>query len=133
MKIEVVRTKSTDFSLMGRLAIDGVFCCYTIERPYDDLDHKPIPEGEYPLRMRDSAHWAPKGYPQVPGIFDVPGRSDIEIHPANRANELRGCIGIGQQAGEDVVLSSRLAFNALLVKLKDMPKDAKILITKEIV
>ncbi len=132
MKIEVIRTKSTEFSLTGRLAIDGVFQCYTLERPYGDSDHKPIPEGEYPLRMRDSAHWAQHGYKQVPGIFDVPGRSDIEIHPANRAKELLGCIAVGQQLGEDVIMSSRFAFDMLLVKLRDIGQDTKILITKEL-
>ena len=69
---------------------------------------------------------------QVPGIFNVPGRSDIEIHPGNRAPDSRGCILVGQQIGNDVVFSSRLAFDALLAKLKDIGQDTKILITKEI-
>ena len=95
MKLELVRTKLTEHSLTGKLSIDGVFQCYFLERPYNDPEHPPIPEGEYPVRMRDSAFWAQHGFKQVPGIFDVPGRTDIEIHPANRASELKGCVHAG--------------------------------------
>lgn len=133
MKIEIIRAQSTDVSLNGKLFIDGVQQCFTLERPYNDPDHRPIPEGEYPIRMRDSAFWSQHGYKQVPGIFDVPGRTDIEIHPANWARELKGCMAVGQAIDGDTLLYSRAAFAALLIKLGDIPNSTKILIRKEIV
>lgn len=60
----------------------------TLERPW--LDNKPyvscIPEGEYIVR-RDHT-----GRHRYHAIDDVAGRSDIEIHPANRVEQLLGCI-----------------------------------------
>ena len=74
----------------GRLYINGVFQCYTIELPW--LHNKPmvscIPEGTYLLEKR----WSPKHgiHLLVTGIKD---RALILIHAANDAvRELKGCI-----------------------------------------
>ncbi|MFI5228389.1 MAG: DUF5675 family protein [Gemmatimonadales bacterium] len=69
----------------------------TVERP--DLNNAPgvscIPEGEFVCAMRASV----KHHGQVYGVNDVPDRSDIEIHPANLAVELEGCIALGKHFG----------------------------------
>jgi len=44
----------------------------------------------------------------------VPGRSGIEIHPANTPDELLGCIAPGLSAGQDRVNKSRAAMADLL-------------------
>ena len=74
----------------GRLYLDGVFQCYTIELPW--LNNKPqvscIPEGEYTVEKRYNAH---NGRHFM--IRHVPGRELILIHAANNAlQELKGCI-----------------------------------------
>lgn len=116
MEIEIYR-KYNSKNTSGKLSIDGVFECYTLERAKDDPEHVCIPEGKYPVRMRDSAFWGQHGYRQVPGIFDVPGRTDIEIHPANVPSELKGCVAVGKEQTEDGVMFSRIAFDVLLVKI----------------
>ena len=74
----------------GRLYINGVFQCYTIELPW--LYNKPqvscIPEGNYLLEKRYSAK-----YGEHLLVTGVPARSLILIHPANNAlRDLKGCI-----------------------------------------
>ena len=48
-------------------------------------------------------------------LQNVPGRACIQIHVANKASELRGCIapGLSINSTRDAVLSSVLAFNKL--------------------
>ena len=130
MEIQVLRDTSTPHSITGKLSIDGAFQCFTIERPYGDTDFAPIPEGKYPVRMRESAFWQQHGYKMVPGIFDVPGRTDIEIHPGNTAFQSHGCIIVGNLRGIDSVFESRLAFDTLLEKIQKESNTIFITITK---
>lgn len=78
--------------------------CFSLERPYVDANHDGltdkgvscIPAGTYRVKRR----WSPKHQRNVYGLLDVPGRSDIEIHSANDARELEGCIALGTEFGE---------------------------------
>lgn len=82
----------------------GLHLCFTLERPYVDANHDGItdkgvsciPAGTYRVKRR----WSPKHHRNVYGLLDVPGRSDIEIHSANDARELEGCIALGTGFGE---------------------------------
>ena len=84
------------------------FECYTIERPWlDNIPFKScIPTGAYEIRRDDF-----KGkYPDY-RLYGVPGRTDIEMHRANIAEELQGCIApgltLGVHKGSWAVMSSR--------------------------
>lgn len=72
---------------------NGVTLCVTIERPW--LDNQPdiscIPSGTYHFYTYQSPT---KG--QVWRTDDVPNRKYIEIHAANWAHSLSGCIGVGK-------------------------------------
>ncbi len=132
MILSLVRKWYTQKSVTGEILIDGKHECFTIERP--DLGNAPqvscIPEGGYDLTLYYSNHnkrW-------VPLLQDVPDRSAIEIHPANYASELLGCIAPGVIRDIDAVWSSDVAFGALYVKIKaaiDSGEGARIVITKE--
>ena len=94
--------------VMGRLLFGGDEV-YTVERPW--RCNKPfescIPDGEYALRPYSS----PK-YPHVWEVCDVPGRTHILIHVANKPEELAGCIAPGMRSrlpGSVGVDSSRVA------------------------
>ena len=108
------RMTYTDKSTIGELSIDGEFCCYTLERPCRD-NHGPmaIPPGRYELGIHDS----PKFKRLLPILKDVPGRSYILIHPANKPEELEGCIAVGTRHGHDEVFDSRKAFEPLCAEI----------------
>ena len=74
----------------GRLYINGVFQCYTIELPWlnNESQVSCIPEGEYFVEKRYSQHFGRHLL-----VAPVSGRQLILIHPANNAlQELKGCI-----------------------------------------
>lgn len=101
---------------------DGSILCRTIELPWDDNepDKSCIPAADYVFRKYLSPHL---GY-WVWRADDVQARNNIEIHIANRARQLLGCIGVGMAFGEIdgelAVLNSQIAFNMLTFKLPDM-------------
>jgi Family of unknown function (DUF5675) len=92
----------------GMLDIDGIFQCYTMENT-EDL----IPEGIYDLA------WYPSGEfrQDVPQVI-VPGRTNIEIHPANWPTQLEGCTAVGERRFKDMIEQSDLAFAALKLALQ---------------
>lgn len=46
-------------------------------------------------------------------LVNVPNRSGIRIHPANRGNELLGCIALGLFSNEEQTFQSKRALNIL--------------------
>ena len=101
---------------LGRLTLDDQ-SWLTVERSYTDVAHPCIPAGSYPLVL-DMYHRG--GYPAYE-VRDVPGRSRILIHAANRASELEGCIAPGEAMdivqGEIGVISSRGALASFMLAM----------------
>ena len=115
----LIRQPSTT-ETFGELRNDGNHLCYTIELPW--LDNEPdkscIPPGTYEFNK----YISPKhGFVWL--ARNVPNRTEIEIHPANFASDLLGCIGvgdsIGQISGVNAVLNSQETFAMLKATLPD--------------
>lgn len=108
------RGAATPVSTPGELSLNGDFFCWTLERPSSGLFPR-ISAGRFALQLYPSPPNA-HGFP-VPLLVDVPGRSFIEIHPANWAWQLRGCIAPGVEREVDAVWDSRAAFDRLMAKI----------------
>ncbi len=119
MNLNLVRIDKTSTYTVGRLAIDGVFFCHTLERAADGRNipnESAINEGTYPVKKRWSHHFGK----DVLGLCDVAGRSDIEIHSANLPSELKGCIAVGFTViGEGFLGQSTQAFNDLMRRFQE--------------
>lgn len=127
MKLKVVRDNLTTSSTIGKLYIDDVFECYTLE----DVDRKlesvtvavaknikvksetTIPAGVYKVVKR----YSPRFKTITPYILDVPNFEYILIHWGNTSDDTDGCILVGDVVGDDAVLKSRIAFNRLMIKI----------------
>jgi hypothetical protein len=115
MILDVIRDSYTPTATLGRLLVNGVYCCFTLEPANDPtLPHPCIPLGNYVVTLRYSVRFQQT----VPYLHDVPGRSDIEIHVGNTVPDTHGCILVGEQRFGTAVLHSRDAFNALLATLQ---------------
>lgn len=111
MVLKLKRGKETSESTPGTLTVND-FVFHTIER-LSTGDHPRIPAGAYALEQFHSPHNG-----DCLQVKDVPGRSMIEIHSANYASELRGCVAVGMTAGDDCVWNSKEALKALLLVVK---------------
>ena len=107
---------------LGRLFIDGDSepLCYTLEdqdRYLEDGNGKiygrsAIPTGRYRLEIYNS----PK-HGIVPLFKNVPGFEYIEMHKANHAEELLGCIAVGEERTEDGVRKCAPALRLIVAEM----------------
>ena len=112
MHIELTGFAYLDDASLGKLRLGDV-TLYTIERPWlDNLAMKScIPEGAYPLE------WDTTGrIKDVPRLRETEPRTQINIHAANYAHELHGCIapGLSYDLKPVMVQHSRAAMKYLL-------------------
>lgn len=116
----------TNRSTIGVILIKNVFECYTLElsaRKQVDVKNC-ILVGKYEIRMR----WSPRFRMHLPGLLNVPGRTDVEIHPGNKPEDTNGCILPGQNHKLDWVGSSKAAYNKLVPKLENILKEGPLFI-----
>lgn len=120
MKFTLKRTECGAFGAFGILnSEDGSFACNTLEHAYpcgSDFTPK-VPAGSY--RCQLGPHQLSTG-PQFQAyeIQNVPGHSNILIHPGNTQGDSSGCILVGLTrgaiSGVPAVLQSRLAFQRFM-------------------
>ena len=139
MEIEVIREPSVPEAdgaegyTLGQLFINGKFHCETLEdedRHLEDGNGKlygksAIPRGRYEVELYNS----PK-HGLVPLLKDVPGFKYIEIHKANRAEQLLGCIAVGAERHQYGVRNCAYVLTRLVQLIREaMLNQEKVFIT----
>lgn len=76
----------------GTISLDGTQTCFSLERTATL-----IPAGTYPVKLQMSKRFSRK----TPWILNVPAREDIEMHGANTAMDVDGCIGCAEKRLSD--------------------------------
>lgn len=118
----------TDISTVGNLLFWGesVPFCQTIElscRRGDEKGLLAIQPGRYRLLFGIVSPRFGVAYPRLEGVV---GRKGILIHPANRAEELDGCIAVGAYSEKrpNWISASRLTYARLMNRIADTLRDA---------
>lgn len=123
MELKLLRDTFTDTTSIGKLSINGIFECFTLEDTDRHLETNPsakikgltaIPRGKYKLELRFSPHFNAV----TPHLLDVPNYEYVLIHWGNYAKDTDGCILVGQTKGVDFIGHSRDEFAQLMKKLK---------------
>lgn len=128
MKITLKRYEFKDTYTVGRLYIDDVYFCYTLEdvvRKGEKVDGQTaIPTGTYNIIINHSNRFNR----DLPLLENVPNFKGVRIHSGNTSKDTEGCILLGQTyAGKDFIGNSRSAFDVFFDKLKQA-KEATITI-----
>lgn len=105
MELKLIREDPIGQAVFGTLYLDDNEVCYTLER----LEVQ-IPCGTYPVEMTWSLHFNHL----LPLLDNVPGRTAIRIHSGNWPRDSEGCILVGLQRGDDMILQSQKALYALV-------------------
>lgn len=122
MELLLVREIFSDQYTHGRLFVDNLFECYTLEdtdRHLEDArnakvhSETAIPIGDYKVIINKSVRFGRL----MPLVCDVPQFSGIRIHAGNTSEDTEGCILVGNMRGNDRVLSSRDAYTRLFTKM----------------
>jgi len=122
MKLELTRFEFGPDYTIGKLSVDGVYQCFTLEdvvRPDGEAKvygKTAIPVGIYEVKMTES-----RKYKRImPQIMNVPGFEGIRIHSGNTADDTEGCLIVGDGwDGKNSISASRTAANKLYVKLAE--------------
>lgn len=124
MKLRLVRRVIKNGFVEGKLYVNDVFECFTVE----DTDRKleaggtkvqnqtAIPKGEYKVIMSRSARFKKV----LPEVLNVPGFTGVRIHAGNSSKDTEGCIIVGSvntKDDDDWVGGSVVAISRLLPKL----------------
>lgn len=114
----LVRDKRTERCTLGKLCLDGVPVCDTLELPWRENKSQIscIPCGTYPVVFREDPG-SKYAYRHL-HVQDVPGRSWILVHIGNYPEDTLGCILPGMTRGRDYVGHSGDAFNKLMALLE---------------
>jgi hypothetical protein len=130
MEIKLTRiARKRDYTI-GRLSVDGIYVCDTLE----DRDRlhfgegkvkgkTAIPEGRYGVVLNSYSPRFGQKEPYrslskgcVPLLTGVPGFSGVRIHVGNRAEDTEGCVLVGRNTVVARVMESRATYVALWQK-----------------
>lgn len=122
MKLKLVREVLGESTTHGKLYVDGVFECYTLEDKDRFLESggtkeygkTAIPLGEYEVVIDFSNRFKT----ELPRLLNVPQFEGIRIHPGNTHEDTHGCILVGSTRSGDSVLNSRTTFRKLMTRME---------------
>lgn len=148
MKLKLIRKYKKSNYTIGKLYIDGVYFCDTLEdkdrgiRSEMSLEEikklkikgqTAIPSGKYRITLNVlSPKYSKvqkykafnKGY--MPRLIDVKGYDGILIHAGNTIEDTEGCILVGKNKQVGKVLDSMVTFQSLYNKLKTDKNNLEI-------
>lgn len=126
MKLKLHRVYKGDDYTIGKLYIDGVAFCDTLEDKYRDLSKEPkvpgetcIPNGTYKITMDviSPKYSRRKQYDfcngKLPRLLNVPKFEGILIHIGNYPKDTEGCILVGVNSVKGAVMNSTATFKRL--------------------
>ena len=103
-KVTLTRLSTSETGTHGVLSVNGRAMLVTLEPP-----KAIVPPGQYKLRLR----WSPRFKRKLFEVADVPGHTDVLIHPGNTIKDTKGCILVGLRKEGEAVLQSRKALEEL--------------------
>ena len=131
IKLLVKREFFAETYTIGKLYVDGVYFCDTLENPVRPEGIKipnetAIPYGTYEVIV----NFSPKFKRVLPRLLNVPMFDGILIHRGNSVKDTSGCILVGENKVKGMVLNSTPYEEKLVELLKDK-KDIEITIEEK--
>jgi hypothetical protein len=126
-EVLVVRDTFFEDCTLGKMYINGVYECETLEDKVREIIDVPvadwkikaitaIPVGMYKLTLSMSNRFKKV----LPELHSVPGYTGVRIHSGNTGQDSEGCILVGQRRVGHSVTLSRDAMAALQAKLEKL-------------
>lgn len=142
MELKVKRVAKRDTYTIGRLYIDGVYQCDTLEDKDRGLKQDmslqqiqkikvysktAIPTGKYEVEWT----YSPKFKKMLPLLNAVPGFNGVRMHNGNTAAHTSGCILLGENKVVGKVINSIATCKRILPIIQKACEKGKVYITIE--
>ena len=123
MNLTLQRRSSVGGATIGKLYIDGVYACATLEDEVREIEGVPvadwkikgataIPTGQYRVTLEHSNRFGA----DTLTLHDVPGFTSIRMHAGNTSADTEGCPLLGLQATEVSLIAGTSRPAVALVK-----------------
>lgn len=138
MKLTLKRIALRPTYTIGRLYIDDVYFCDTIEDTVRDLNKNgkfdngekkvhsktAIPYGTYEIKWT----YSPRFKKYTPQLMNVPSFEGIRIHAGNTSSDTEGCLILGKNKQVGKVLNSRATINKFYPIIKEACSNENVTI-----
>lgn len=138
MKLTLKRIALRPTYTIGKLYIDDVYFCDTIEDTVRDLNKNgkfdngekkvhsktAIPYGTYEIKWT----YSPRFKKYTPQLMNVPSFEGIRIHAGNTSADTEGCLILGKNKQVGKVLNSRDTINRFYPIIKEACSNGKVTI-----
>lgn len=138
MKLTLKRIALRPTYTIGKLYIDDVYFCDTIEDTVRDLNKNgkfdngekkihsktAIPYGTYEIKWT----YSPRFKKYTPQLMNVPSFEGIRIHAGNTSADTEGCLILGKNKQVGKVLNSRATINKFYQIIKEACSNGKVTI-----
>lgn len=138
MKLTLKRIALRPTYTIGKLYIDDVYFCDTIEDTVRDLNKNgkfdngekkvhsktAIPYGIYEIKWT----YSPRFKKYTPQLMNVPSFEGIRIHAGNTSADTEGCLILGKNKYVGKVLNSRDTINKFYPIIKEACSNGKVTI-----
>ena len=141
MEIQVNRIARKDGYTIGRMSLNGVYLCDTLEdtdrslnaaMSLDEILSKKrkgitaIPTGKYDVILT----FSPRFKRVLPLLLSVKGYEGVRVHAGNTNKDTEGCLLVGENKAKGQVINSRATLEKLMSVLLECEKrKEKISIT----
>lgn len=136
MKLELTRIALRDTYTIGKLYVDGVYFCDTLEDKVRDINKNGIfDNGETKVHGRTAIPygkyevvWAysPRFKRYAPRLLNVKSFAGVLIHAGNSHEDTDGCILLGQNKVTGKVINSKEFVNKLYPIIKNACQKGKV-------
>lgn len=138
MKLTLKRIALRPTYTIGKLYIDDIYFCDTIEDTVRDLNKNgkfdngekkvhsktAIPYGIYEIKWT----YSPRFKKYTPQLMNVPSFEGIRIHAGNTSADTEGCLILGKNKQVGKVLNSRDTINKFYPMIKEACSNGKVTI-----
>lgn len=138
MKLTLKRIALRPTYTIGKLYIDDVYFCDTIEDTVRDINKNSkfdngekkvhsktaIPYGTYEIKWT----YSPRFKKYTPQLMNVPSFEGIRIHAGNTSADTEGCLILGENKQVGKVLNSRSTINKFYPIIKEACSKGKVTI-----
>jgi hypothetical protein len=128
MELKLIRETKTNDSTIGKLYINEIYHCYTLEDKEREIKVQnvtAIPKGKYEVIVNFSNRFQQ----QMPLLLKVPNFEGVRIHWGNYSKDTEGCILLGTTKGVNMIGNSRTAYAKFMSVINKVTKKEKIFIT----
>lgn len=136
MKLELTRIALRDTYTIGKLYVDGVYFCDTLEDKVRDINKNgifdngetkvhgktAIPYGKYEVVWA----YSPRFKRYTPRLLNVKSFAGVLIHAGNSHEDTDGCILLGQNKVTGKVINSKELVNKLYSIIKNACQKGKV-------